>query len=83
MAQKLIELFAEPRVGSGGEVSLLQLLDGGDERLGDEPPPVRAEVAAGVWIAPAEDGALSDCRFRVAQMHSVRAPEIAPPSPDS
>ena len=81
--QQAIELLAERRIGARGEVTGRQLLDRRYEGFRHEAAAVRAEVSAHVGIASSEDGTVSDGRFRVAQRHSVRSPESAPPAPSS
>src|SRR5687768_18166054 len=51
----MVELGAKRRIRAGGHVPGRQLLDRGDESLGDEASAVRAEIASRVGVAPAEN----------------------------
>jgi hypothetical protein len=50
LAAELLELGGERRVRERGRVGGLELVERGDERLGDEAAPEFAPVAAGIWI---------------------------------
>src|SRR6266545_2466033 len=83
MLQEAIELVTKRRVRARGEVTGLELLDRGHERLGHETAAVGAKVAARVRIPPAEQGPFRYRHVIVLQMHAARSPEIALPCQSS
>src|SRR5205823_309666 len=62
--QQLIELAGELRILARREVAFGQRFDWRDQRLGHEPPAVRAKVSARVGIAASEHRTIGACFLR-------------------